>query len=986
MENFEITKILKTVDPNIMKKLSIDGITGKLLIDNQPVGSNVDLTTYLKIIDADNKYELKDYTIVKDVNYVHTDNNYTTVEKNQIANLQTELNNRYTKLETLSTTEINTLVNSIVKGMNWKDSVNLLADLPITGNNISDTRVVIETSHIYIWNGTTWIDLGGSANIPMASSTLDGQMSKEDKAKLDLIIVANLVTVTDLNSALANKVDKVTGKSLVDDTEITKLSAITGSNTGDETQSTIKSKLGSASASSDGYLTSTDWNNFNNKTQVNDSSNASSKDTYSINKIMSLLSNKQNKIIVSNTQPADLTIDNFWLNVSSVPYLLFRSNGTSYNQVGGTSSGGSTSVNTWVNGSTYTTNSLVIYNAKLYQVLNNVSNSTITPDLDSTNFLALNVTVIGGENIGTGAKIFNKVNTTNNNLQFKTIVAGNGVNIVENLDSIAISAGINAETTTGLDYKESLKDNFTFDNTKVEFVGEYDKLIDTSTGIIDTTTNIALNKTVTSNSQWSQSAGYERTNLTNGILGTTDSTGVSFFWDNTGVTQLGTDWAQIALGNTFTLGRVGFNFRSRTADSNDVCFKDVKLEFSDGTSQTVTLTNRTSATAGVNIGSNVEYITITPVKTSYIKITPLTYYSTGGTLYRGIAEFIANQIVYGYNLTDVALNQTVTASSQWTSSAGYEKDKLVNGVLDTDGTTNKSFYWADTTATNMNAGSLWAQVTFSTSQTLGRVGFNFRATAQDAWLKDVKLIFSDGSSQTITLSNRTGTGTTGINVAGNVEYIIIKPVATTFVKIQPLTTYNTGWVNIGIGEFIANTANYSYDTTQYYTVEQKDISKFNSQYWSLLTNFKVNSFEPTGTYVKWLVKTSTGVKKFDGTNWVSSSISNIATDGMTSNQLTTALNNYNWGLGDSFSLVHALKTDNALLTPYVDSVTWTVLQSANKKAGHTIEDSTQSYTDRPNLQFKGTGVVVTDDPTNNATVVTINSGSGNSLNYATNEW
>ena len=38
-----------------------------------------------------------------------------------------------------------------------------------------------------------------------------------------------------------------------------------GSNTGDETQTTIKTKLGSATTTLDGYLTTTDWNIFNNK-------------------------------------------------------------------------------------------------------------------------------------------------------------------------------------------------------------------------------------------------------------------------------------------------------------------------------------------------------------------------------------------------------------------------------------------------------------------------------------------------------------------------------------------------------------------------------------------------------------------------------------------------------------------------------------------------------------------------------------------------
>lgn len=41
--------------------------------------------------------------------------------------------------------------------------------------------------------------------------------------------------------------------------------SLSGTNTGDETNTTIKTKLGAASGSQDGYLTSTNWNTFNNK-------------------------------------------------------------------------------------------------------------------------------------------------------------------------------------------------------------------------------------------------------------------------------------------------------------------------------------------------------------------------------------------------------------------------------------------------------------------------------------------------------------------------------------------------------------------------------------------------------------------------------------------------------------------------------------------------------------------------------------------------
>lgn len=51
----------------------------------------------------------------------------------------------------------------------------------------------------------------------------------------------------------------------VTDAEKTKLSNLSGINTGDETQATIKTKLGAASASTDGYLTPANFSTFNGK-------------------------------------------------------------------------------------------------------------------------------------------------------------------------------------------------------------------------------------------------------------------------------------------------------------------------------------------------------------------------------------------------------------------------------------------------------------------------------------------------------------------------------------------------------------------------------------------------------------------------------------------------------------------------------------------------------------------------------------------------
>jgi hypothetical protein len=90
--------------------------------------------------------------------------------------------------------------------MNWKESVTLVTDLPTIGNIESDTRIVTSTTTINVWNGTTWIAIGSSANIPMATPTINGQMSMEDKAKLDSIVLENLVTIVGGNITIGGDI------------------------------------------------------------------------------------------------------------------------------------------------------------------------------------------------------------------------------------------------------------------------------------------------------------------------------------------------------------------------------------------------------------------------------------------------------------------------------------------------------------------------------------------------------------------------------------------------------------------------------------------------------------------------------------------------------------------------------------------------------------------------------------------------------------
>ena len=89
-------------------------------------------------------------------------------------------------------------------------------------------------NQVLSWDGSNWVNSGvGAGNVIGTSSSTDG----------NIVLFAG-----------------TTGKA-IKDSGLT----ISGNNTGDETTSTIKTKLGVASASTDGYLSSTDWSTFNGK-------------------------------------------------------------------------------------------------------------------------------------------------------------------------------------------------------------------------------------------------------------------------------------------------------------------------------------------------------------------------------------------------------------------------------------------------------------------------------------------------------------------------------------------------------------------------------------------------------------------------------------------------------------------------------------------------------------------------------------------------
>ena len=87
---------------------------------------------------------------------------------------------------TLTAAEITAKIGEAGSGMEWKEAVDTKSKLstkyssPKKGWTVS----VLDEGNTYQYNGTSWIVVS-SSNIPKASTTVDGKMSKEDKAKLD---------------------------------------------------------------------------------------------------------------------------------------------------------------------------------------------------------------------------------------------------------------------------------------------------------------------------------------------------------------------------------------------------------------------------------------------------------------------------------------------------------------------------------------------------------------------------------------------------------------------------------------------------------------------------------------------------------------------------------------------------------------------------------------------------------------------------------
>ena len=126
-----------------------------------------------------------------------------------------------------------------------------------TASDLSNKQeTLVSGTNIKTINGSTLL---GSGDLTITTST---NLTTSQTAT-EVTVLSD--TGTDAIIALGNGTNAGVSLNNYTSAEKSKLAAITGTNTGDETQASIQTKLGVANTNTDGYLTSTDWNTFNNK-------------------------------------------------------------------------------------------------------------------------------------------------------------------------------------------------------------------------------------------------------------------------------------------------------------------------------------------------------------------------------------------------------------------------------------------------------------------------------------------------------------------------------------------------------------------------------------------------------------------------------------------------------------------------------------------------------------------------------------------------
>jgi hypothetical protein len=131
------------------------------------------------------------------------------------------------------------------------------AALPGTGES-GKIYVTLDTNLTYRWTGSVYTEISQSLALGTTSSTaFRGDFGNTAYTHSQALGNPHGATTADISDS--------TNKRYVTDAQLTVLGNTSGTNTGDETNATIKTKLGAATSLADGYLTAANWSTFNGK-------------------------------------------------------------------------------------------------------------------------------------------------------------------------------------------------------------------------------------------------------------------------------------------------------------------------------------------------------------------------------------------------------------------------------------------------------------------------------------------------------------------------------------------------------------------------------------------------------------------------------------------------------------------------------------------------------------------------------------------------
>jgi len=218
-----------------------------------------------------------------------------------------------------------------------RDGSNANSDITLDGYSINAKSFHAKgtggTGHVGLKHQATNATAGGNETSVFAGS--DGELYYKNDGNAVVQIASRTWVnaqgfITNVITALGYTPANKAGDTFTGAISATNLS---GTNTGDETQSTIKTKLSAASSLQDGYLTSTDWSTFNGKQNAlgftpenvsnkSDSYTASSSTTYASTKaVVDGLAMKQNTLLYTPEDVSNKTDTMSGNTTSSTKYL-----------------------------------------------------------------------------------------------------------------------------------------------------------------------------------------------------------------------------------------------------------------------------------------------------------------------------------------------------------------------------------------------------------------------------------------------------------------------------------------------------------------------------------------------------------------------------------------------------------------------------------------------------------------------------------------